>query len=299
MLHNNQDKFKEIIRSVQAKTGFRDIFLEKDYYLTLLLSKINIFNNDLVFKGGTCFNKIYFPYYRLSEDLDFTMKLPSNNITRGMRSRAMKPIKENIEKYLENIGLKLDKDKEPGRNENKQYVFMINYDSIFMGTKGTIKLEVGLRFNPLLKTENRNVVHCFTNQITNESLFSGGEVNCLSLKESVAEKLRAAAGREMIAPRDFYDLDYLIRNKFNISDPEVLKLFELKTKEESTWDGMPKYCHNLGRSDKEIDDMRSRIESELYPVIKLEEREKFNIDIALARINKAFDVVKIKKTLKK
>ncbi|MCD6460504.1 hypothetical protein J7L67_07560 [bacterium] len=44
---------------------------------------------------------------------------------------------------------------------------------------------------------------------------------------------------------------------------------------------------NLGRSDKEIKGMKSRIENELFDVLTVNEREKFDLDIALRRINKA------------
>ena len=51
--------------------------LEKDYALTWLLS--GIYQEDsklrdiLIFKGGTAIRKIYFPEWRLSEDMDFTI----------------------------------------------------------------------------------------------------------------------------------------------------------------------------------------------------------------------------------
>ncbi|OGF50681.1 MAG: hypothetical protein A2231_08055 [Candidatus Firestonebacteria bacterium RIFOXYA2_FULL_40_8] len=291
MLHNDKDKFKQIIKYVQDKTGFSDVLIEKDYYLSLILSKVNFLSENLIFKGGTCLNKIYYSYFRLSEDLDFSMKLPSDSITRGMRSRAMKPVKAELQKYVESFGIKLDTTREPGRNENKQYVFLILYNSILEEKQGSIKFEVSLRFNPLLDINKKSVIHNFVDPFSQKSLVESGEINCLNLKEAVAEKLRAAAGREVIAPRDFYDLDFLIRNKFNIADPEVLKLFEMKTNEESKWEGLPKYRHNLGRSDKEIKGILERAESELYPVLNIKEREKFKIEAALKRINKALSKV--------
>ena len=48
------------------------------------------------------------------------------------------------------------------------------------------------------------------------------------LKEVIAEKLRAAVTREMIAPRDFYDIDFVLRNGFNLTDHEALDLFKKK-----------------------------------------------------------------------
>jgi len=51
--------------------------LEKDYALTWLLSGIywedSKLRDILIFKGGTAIRKIYFPEWRLSEDLDFTI----------------------------------------------------------------------------------------------------------------------------------------------------------------------------------------------------------------------------------
>jgi len=53
--------------------------LEKDYVLTEVLkalSKVTVsrLNEILVFKGGTALRKVYFPHWRYSEDLDFTVR---------------------------------------------------------------------------------------------------------------------------------------------------------------------------------------------------------------------------------
>lgn len=49
---------------------------------------------------------------------------------------------------------------------------------------------------------------------------------------------------------------------------------------------LAKYKINLGRSDKEIKDLKSRIENELFDTLTASERENFNLDTALDRINK-------------
>ena len=43
----------------------------------------------------------------------------------------------------------------------------------------------------------------------------------------------------------------------------------------------------MGRSDKDIKEMRGRIQEELFEVLTGKERENFNLDIALKRINQA------------
>ncbi len=65
------------LRRRARKTGFNVATLEKDYALTWLLSGIywegSKLRDILIFKGGTAIRKIYFPEWRLSEDLDFTV----------------------------------------------------------------------------------------------------------------------------------------------------------------------------------------------------------------------------------
>ncbi|MCK5568331.1 MAG: nucleotidyl transferase AbiEii/AbiGii toxin family protein, partial [Spirochaetes bacterium] len=66
MIHKDKKQFIDLINITVQRTGFRAHLLEKDYYLTLVLSKINELSDNLIFKGGTCLNKIYYSYYRLS-----------------------------------------------------------------------------------------------------------------------------------------------------------------------------------------------------------------------------------------
>jgi len=50
---------------------------------------------------------------------------------------------------------------------------------------------------------------------------------------------------------------------------------------------LKKYWINMGRSDDEIAEMKSRIEEELSEVLTHNERKNFDLDKALKRINKA------------
>ena len=63
------------IHKIANKLGIRDTQIEKDYVIGWILKGISdneFLKNKLLFKGGTALRKIYFPDYRLSEDLDFT-----------------------------------------------------------------------------------------------------------------------------------------------------------------------------------------------------------------------------------
>ena len=287
MIHEDRKQFIDVINITVQRTGFRAPLLEKDYYLTLILSRVHEISDDLIFKGGTCLNKIYYSYYRLSEDLDFSMRLPEYTTTRGKRRKSIQPVKDKIEDFAKQLDMRIVDSEKAGRNESKQYVYYFAYKSVFQPAEQIIKFEIGLRFNPICPVEKKVVQHKFLHPFTKEPLFDAGKVNCLCLKEIVSEKLRAAALREVIAPRDFYDLDFILRHDFNLADKEVLGLFKKKIEEDGGNTDLSKYRVNLGRTDTEIKDMRSRIEKELFDVLTPDEQEKFNLDTALDRINKA------------
>ena len=67
---------KKFIDHIGDKLGIekRDL-IEKDILLQMLLNELvknKDFRDNFAFKGGTCLIKIYFGYFRFSEDLDFT-----------------------------------------------------------------------------------------------------------------------------------------------------------------------------------------------------------------------------------
>lgn len=288
MLHSNKEEFLKVLERTSAQTGFPLRLLEKDYYITVVLSGINELNNALVLKGGACLSKIYYSYYRLSEDLDFTLHLPTNNTKRAIRRNAIKPIKETIRSFLKRFNMSIKNLDKAGHRESTQYIYYLDYDSVVLNKKESIKLEIGLRFNPFLPIVTKKVNHKFLHPFTKEPLFDARSVNCLSLKELVAEKLRASAMREIIAGRDFYDLGFLLRGKFNFKDKEQLELFRKKLEEDGFSPDLSKYQVNLGRTDKEIDEMMSRIEDELFPVLTLDEQKSFNMPKTLDELNKVF-----------
>ena len=175
-----------------------------------------------------------------------------------------------------------------GHRESTQYIYYLDYNSVVLNKRDSIKLEIGLRFNPFLPIVTKEVNHKFLHPFTREPLFNSGSVNCLALKELVAEKLRASATRKIIAGRDFYDLGYLLRENFNFTNKDQLELFRKKLKEDGFSSELSKYQVNLGRIAKEIDEMMSRVEYELFPVLTLKEQKSFNMPKTLNELNKVF-----------
>jgi predicted nucleotidyltransferase component of viral defense system len=55
-------------------------------------------------------------------------------------------------------------------------------------------------------------------------------IPCYSLREVLAEKLRALIQRSYTAPRDFYDIWYLSNNQMDINWKEITDAFYIKMK---------------------------------------------------------------------
>ena len=74
-LHKNTKLFEDAILATSQSLNIREIYIEKDYWVTFALSKI--FHSDMagvcVFKGGTALSKCYKIIERFSEDIDLVV----------------------------------------------------------------------------------------------------------------------------------------------------------------------------------------------------------------------------------
>ena len=74
-LHNNRELLQEAIQATAQLLDIREIYVEKDYWVTVALYEI--FHSDIagqtVFKGGTALSKCYKLIERFSEDIDMVV----------------------------------------------------------------------------------------------------------------------------------------------------------------------------------------------------------------------------------
>jgi hypothetical protein len=74
-LHENKELFQDAVLATSQQKGTREIYIEKDYWLTFALH--NIFKNEIgketVFKGGTALSKCFGLIQRFSEDIDLVV----------------------------------------------------------------------------------------------------------------------------------------------------------------------------------------------------------------------------------
>jgi predicted nucleotidyltransferase component of viral defense system len=95
-LHTKTQDFAEFIKLTAKHFEIAIEFVEKDYWITLILSKLSHSPDmeNVVFKGGTSLSKGYRLINRFSEDIDLAM------INENLRGNALKTKIRSVEKEV-------------------------------------------------------------------------------------------------------------------------------------------------------------------------------------------------------
>ena len=219
------------INVFSEKFGVPAATIDKDWVLGHFLAGIfnnSYFQENLIFKGGTCLKKCYFENYRFSEDLDFTSihiekkKIISNlkKITQEVDSEteilfgkikiADKKFEDNLAAYECSIpfwGANHPNNKKPPAEERWMT---------------SIKIDFTINEIICFKKENRKIIHPYSDMLSNYFAI------CYSIEEIISEKFRSLLQRSYAAPRDYYDLWYIMKNKGAIKWEKVTAAFEKK-----------------------------------------------------------------------
>ncbi|MCX6767197.1 MAG: nucleotidyl transferase AbiEii/AbiGii toxin family protein [Candidatus Micrarchaeota archaeon] len=183
----------EVIRRVARKQKLGLGNAEKDYVLSAALSVIAGLPLALVFKGGTCIKKAYYPEFRFSSDLDFT-------------SNDKESIQREIKRAFENKaihGMEFSKVKAVEREKKGNAALVLQYVSQVSesGFVDSIRTEFSAETPVLLEIRKREVLN------PPEYELPETRISCMALEEILAEKIHAVYHRRK--PRDLYDLAYL------------------------------------------------------------------------------------------
>jgi len=195
--------------------------IERDYVISWFLSGIyadDVLSKAFVFKGGTALRKAYFPNYRFSEDLDFTVRDKHEALDeRGLGSRLKNVA--NTARELSGISFELvslEKTREVFGEE--AYEGKVEYAGPMgrrAGTLPRIKLDITFYENIIFPTNSRSLIHNYPDK---EACVRNIEV--YSIEEVLAEKLRSILQRTR--PRDVYDLWRLLSQGEYTYDPQKL-----------------------------------------------------------------------------
>ena len=199
------------IRRLAGAAGVEPRIVELDYALGWALRGIagdEYLSGRLVFKGGTCLRKCYFPDYRFSEDLDFT----------AAKRFGWRELEEAVARAFatasELSGIDFAAHEPRVRIVEEEYgretLRLIHYwlgPHTTAGSPPGIRLDITrdevLAFEPVLRT----VIHPFSDS-EDLALF---RIRCYSLEEVMAEKIRAVLGQRIFAvSRDLFDIFSLL-----------------------------------------------------------------------------------------
>lgn len=223
------------IKTVAEQQEVSATTIDKDWVLGHFVKAIyslDGWKNKLIFKGGTCLHKCYIADYRFSEDLDFTSVDAKFELTKKSLAQLCQQVFQQAEilTHIESL-------RPLHFNE-----MLTGYESKikFWGADhprnqeppstdrwtSSIKLEIILYEKMMFATENRNIIHPYSDK----KIISGTQANCYSIEEVITEKLRALIQRAYTAPRDYFDIWYLVNHYTDLNWEKIKAAFMEKVK---------------------------------------------------------------------
>lgn len=170
-----------------AHLGISVQHVELDYVLNHLLAQIALDPRDLVFRGGTALARVYWPDFRISEDLDF--------ISPGSADYLQDLLNRIVRRSAETIGLDLQF--EFGRRYDDRFPSFVRWTAPW-GTEGELLIDVVALQAPKLSAQPRGLVLAYSD------LAGAPPVTTMDIHEILANKWMMLDDRE--EPRDLFDL---------------------------------------------------------------------------------------------
>jgi len=228
-LHENKELFKDAIIATSQLKNIAEIYVEKDYWVTLALYSIfsSKIGKSCIFKGGTALSKCNYLIDRFSEDIDIVLLKQEKESSNQLKNK-LKKITKIVGEYIPEIEIE-------GITNKKGMIRKTahNYPKIFEGLFGQIRDNLIVEatwlgsFEPFEKGKVSSLIYDMiieTNQqqIADEYALNPFEVNVLSPKRTFCEKIMSLVRFSYtVNPiedlnnkiRHIYDLNRMLKNK--------------------------------------------------------------------------------------
>lgn len=245
-LHQNQNLFKEIIEAVSQNLGVREVFIEKDYWVTIMLKNLSCskYFDSVVFKGGTSLSKAYRLIERFSEDVDLAL-ITTPDISGNQIKKKIKEISQSITHgFTEIYDPEITSKGSKIRKTLHAYEKIIDSDN-FGQASDKVLLEINsfTSPHPYSPQEISSFIKDFlmekAPELVQEFDLNPFKVNVLSLERTYVEKIlaivRASYSKDPIGSlgrviRHIYDLHILTNQpvfRNFLSTPEFFDLIKL------------------------------------------------------------------------
>jgi predicted nucleotidyltransferase component of viral defense system len=276
-LHEDITLFIEAVNFTASRTGFNPRLIEKDYFCTVLLAYLADHGGDrLVFKGGTCLAKVYADFYRLSEDLDFTIPLPVD-ANRTQRRHAVSAVRDAVGALADRLGGFTLVRPLTGANNSTQYNGTVEYESPTTSQPESILIEVSIREPLLMEPNSAKTRTLLLDPIGGRAMTPDTTTNCIAMEEAMAEKFRAAMSRRDAAIRDFYDLDYAVSHLgLDPTDPHLVEMVRRKLNVPGN--------SPVDVGAQRLADLKRQLNTRLRTVLRDKEFQAFDLDRAFGLI---------------
>jgi len=222
-LHENKELFKDAIIATSQLKGIAEIYVEKDYWVTLALH--SIFSNEIgkscIFKGGTALSKCNHLVDRFSEDIDIVLLKEGGESSNQLKNK-LKKITKIVGEYIPEIEIE-------GITNKKGMIRKTahNYPKVFDGLFGQIRDNLIVEatwlgsFEPFEKGNVSSLIYEMmleTNQqqIANKYGIIPFEVNVLSPKRTFCEKIMSLV-RFSYTDNPIEDLNNKIRHIYDLN----------------------------------------------------------------------------------
>jgi len=221
-LHENREMFQDAIVATAQMFKIPEIFVEKDYWVTVALHEI--FHSEMaeeaVFKGGTALSKCHRIIERFSEDIDIVVKRAEGETDSKLQKKNRK-ISKIVEAVLPEVQIDGVTNKK-GRIRKTAH----NFEKVFSGDYGQVRPDIILETSWLGNSEPNMIkkVSCYIaemmqqqNQydLIEEYGLHPFEVRVLSKERTLCEKIMSLV-RFSRQGNPYEDLANKIRHIYDI-----------------------------------------------------------------------------------
>ncbi len=198
---------------------------------------------------------------------------------RSARRSAVAPIKDHLVKMNERLPAVEIVAPMIGHNECRQYQASLQYASVVTGEREAVKVELSVR-EPIIESTLSCVGQTLLRHPLSQAPLDTQLLLCvLSLRETYAEKVRAAFTRNPPAIRDIFDIAEVVRTKrLDLSEPGFLNLVRQKLIVAGTG--------TVDTSPSRLTAIENQLETHLKPILRSSDYTAFDIGGAFTDLEK-------------
>lgn len=217
-LHKDKDTFLEIIRATAEYKELPEEYIEKDYFVSVLLKEMVETAPGIVFKGGTSLSKCYQLIERFSEDIDINYK-----VDRKLTNPEKKKLKASIIEAIIKAEMELTNGEEirSGRDYNE---YKVQYP-IVAERGGNLKNHLIVETYVFLKSfpyEQRNVGSYILDYLKEEEEWDLIEEFELNSFEISVQRLDRTLIDKVFAICDYFEKGNIHQNSRHLYDIHML-----------------------------------------------------------------------------